>query len=111
MKDGKMLFATILVISAFLGAVGQLLFKLGLSSSLGMLVAFIAAGFIAYVISTVLYFYILGRSHLSWAYGFVGFSYIFTELLAYYVLAEHVDADKWIGVLVIVAGTVLIGLS
>ncbi len=111
MKDGKMLFATILVISAFLGAVGQLLFKLGLSSSLGMLVAFIAAGFIAYVISTVLYFYILGRSHLSWAYGFGGLSYIFATVFASVVIGETVSLTRWIGVIVIFIGVVLIGLS
>jgi uncharacterized membrane protein len=65
----------------------------------------------AYGIATLVYLYILGRSHLSWAYGFVGFSYIFTTVLALIVLGENISAFRWLGVVVIAIGTALIGLS
>ncbi|MDE1824925.1 MAG: hypothetical protein KGH61_00335 [Candidatus Micrarchaeota archaeon] len=110
--QNKTLFVAILIVSTFLGAVGQLLFKVGVNSQATvLLLAFVIAGFMVYIISTVLYLYTLSRTHLSWAYGFGGLSYIFTSILAYFVLGEAIPALRWIGVLVIVAGVALIGLS
>jgi uncharacterized membrane protein len=112
MKDKKSMLVAVLVVSTLLGSVGQLFFKIGLdASSLPYLAAFILAGIVSYGVATLIYLYVLGRSHLSWAYGFVGFSYIFTTLLAFFVLDESVGMERWIGVLVIAAGTALIGMS
>ncbi len=98
--------------STFLGSVGQLLFKLGVDSgAVYAMAVFVVLGMAAYGIATLVYLYILGRSHLSWAYGFVGFSYIFTTVLALIVLGENISAFRWLGVVVIAIGTALIGLS
>lgn len=112
MREGKALFAIILLVSTLLGSLGQLMFKTGVDGSGLYYVALcIGAGIAAYGIATIMYLYTLGRSNLSWAYGFVGFSYIFTTVLALVVLGEPVSASRWIGVIVIAAGTALIGLS
>ncbi len=112
MKEGKRLFAMLLLGSTFLGSVGQLLFKLGVDSgAVYAMAVFVVLGMAAYGIATLVYLYILGRSHLSWAYGFVGFSYIFTTVLALIVLGENISAFRWLGVVVIAIGTALIGLS
>lgn len=108
----RRLFALLLLGSTFLGSIGQLLFKVGVDSSgLYQLLLYVALGVVAYGVATLVYLYILGRSHLSWAYGFVGFSYIFATVLALLVLGENVSAARWAGVLVIALGTALIGLS
>ncbi|MGI0141725.1 MAG: EamA family transporter [Candidatus Micrarchaeales archaeon] len=111
-RQNKIAFAMILIVSTFLGAVGQLFFKLGVSDSPLLAMAFyILLGFFVYAISTVLYFYILGRTHLSWAYSFGGLSYIFTAILALGILGESIPLLRWIGVLIIALGVALIGAS
>ncbi len=108
----KLMFAMLLIVSTSLGSIGQLVFKIGVGSSAAYAMAlYLAAGMFAYGISTVIYLYILGRSNLSWTYGFGGFSYIFAVVLASVVLGEVVTPDRWIGVVIIAIGTALIGLS
>lgn len=111
-KDSKLFYIILLVFSTSLGGIGQFLFKEGLlQSSFYIEVLVIAFGVLVYVISTAIYFYTLARTHLSWAYGFGGISYIVAELLAYFVLLEPVGIARWIGVLIIAVGTALVGLS
>lgn len=111
-KDSKLFYIVLLVFSTSLGGIGQFLFKEGLlQTALYLEVLVIAIGVLAYVISTAIYFYTLARTHLSWAYGFGGISYIVAELLAYFVLLEPVGIARWIGVLIIAIGTALVGLS
>ena len=101
-----------LFLSSALGGVGQLLFKIGLSSSLfSHLIFFIIAGVLAYGISTIIYLFALSKSHLSWVYGFAGVSYIIAGLLAFFVLKEEVSAVRWLGLFVILLGTALISMS
>ncbi len=103
----------LLFVSTFLGALGQLLFKYGLnnSSSMVLLASGILFGLAAYVISTLIYLFVLSRVHLSWAYGIGGLSYIFATIFAAFILFENVPILRWIGVAVIFLGVVLIGLS
>lgn len=111
-NENKFAFASVLLVSTFLGALGQLFFKMGVSSGVGITIAsFVALGFLVYAISTVLYFYILSRTNLSWAYSFGGLSYIFTSILAFLVLNETIPLLRWAGVVIIAIGVALIGLS
>ena len=108
---GKGFFVALLVFSTLLGGVGQVLFKAGLSDSGSAVLAYVAMGFVVYGISTLAYFYALGRKNLSWAYSFGGLSYIFASVMAYLLLGESISEIRWLGILIIAAGTVLIGLS
>ncbi|HVC58294.1 MAG TPA: hypothetical protein VND15_02360 [Candidatus Acidoferrales bacterium] len=110
MASDKRLGIGILLVSTFLGAVGQFLFKYAFGVH-SLFVELIVAGFIAYMIATVMYFYVLSRMHLSWAYSIGGLSYIFTTIFAATILSESVPLLRWIGVVVIAAGVLLIGLS
>lgn len=103
----------LLLVSTFTAAVGQLLFKFGLNSSSSLLLfaSGIFFGLAAYALSTVFYFVVLSRVHLSWAYGVGGLSYIFATIFAAYVLLEDIPLIRWIGVGVIFVGVLLIGLS
>ncbi len=97
----------ILLVSTLLGSAGQLLFKLGLSSS----TVFLLLGILVYGISTLIYLYILGRTHLSWTYGITGLSYIFASVLAMIFLGERISALRWLGIGIIAIGTALVGIS
>ncbi len=103
----KKAMLVILLLSTFLGSLGQLFFKIGISHSL----LYLAAGLVVYGISTLIYLYILGRSHLSWTYGVGGLSYIFASVLAFLFLGEQITYLRWLGVFVIAIGTALVGLS
>lgn len=108
--DKKAKFALLLLFSTFLGGVGQLLFKLGFVDPHSF-VFYLGIGIFAYLISTVFYLYVLGRSNLSWAYGFQGLSYIFASIFAYSVLGEKIVMLRWAGIIIIAVGTAIIGLS
>ncbi len=109
----KRYFAFLLVISTLLGAIGQLVFKIGVAdvSDFSILVPYVILGFVIYAISTLIYFYTLSRTNLSWAYSFGGLSYLFTVIFAAAFLGEVIVPLRWLGVIVIVAGVALIGLS
>lgn len=111
MQNAKRYFVLILITSTFLGSIGQLFFKLGVQSTRVSLLIYILVGIISYGISTVLYLHVLGRMHLSWVYGFGGLSYIFVNILAFFVLSEKIATLRWVGIVMIAIGTALIGLS
>ena len=111
MKQSKKTLAAMLFVSTMLGAIGQIFFKIGVTGGFAVLVEYVAAGFAAYIISTAIYFYVLSRTHLSWAYSFGGLSYIFASVLAFLFLSEQVPGIRWLGIGIIAVGTALIGLS
>jgi len=110
MKD-KYEFALILLVSTFLGALGQVFFKMGVMQFGILFYTYVAIGLVFYLASTVVYFYVLSRTHLSWSYGFTGLSYIFASFIAFAFLGESVPLLRWLGIIVIAIGTALIGVS
>lgn len=110
MKSNKSKYILFLLCSTFLGALGQFFFK-GAFDNAGLFAELLIIGLVSYVFSTVFYFYVLSRTHLSWAYSIGGLSYIFTVILARFALGESVPLLRWVGVLIITVGVVLIGLS
>ncbi len=112
-RNGKTFFALVLVASTFLGGTGQLFFKLGLHN-LGIpsiFIYYLAIGIVAYVVSTVIYFYVLSRRSLSWVYSFGGLSYIFASFFAFFILGEVISPLRWLGIGMIAVGVALIGIS
>jgi drug/metabolite transporter (DMT)-like permease len=99
-----------LVFSTLLGAIGQFFFKYAFLNS-ALFAELLAAGIAAYLVSTLIYFYVLSRVHLSFAYSMGGLSYIFAVVLAVLFLNESVPLLRWAGVITIALGVVLIGLS
>ncbi len=97
----------LLLISTFLGAVGQFFFKFSLSNKL--IFAFVF-GLIIYGVSSLIYFYVISKAHISWAYGMGGFSYIFAVILAS-TFIEKIPLLRWIGVIIITSGVFFIIIS
>jgi uncharacterized membrane protein len=110
MDDSKIKYIGMLFVSTMLAAIAQLSFKYAFDTT-GSLIIFLIIGLIGYGLSTLIYFMVLSRSHLSWAYGVGGLSYIFATILAVTILSESVTPLRWIGVIVIFIGVILIGMS
>ncbi len=109
MNDRKLIIIALLIVSTLLGGIGQFLFKDAFLDH--MLALTLAAGLGAYAISTAIYFYVLSRVHLSWAYSITGISYVVAVFLAAALLSENVTMLRWAGVLVIAIGVVFVGIS
>jgi multidrug transporter EmrE-like cation transporter len=62
-------------------------------------------------VSSLFWLVVLSRVPLSLAYPFVGISYVVVVGFSALVLHEHVPLLRWLGVTVIVAGIILVGLS
>lgn len=69
------------------------------------------AGLTLFGISAVFWLVVLSKVPLSFAYPFVGLSYIVIVLVARIVLHEHVPPLRWVGVAVVAAGIALVGIS
>ena len=69
------------------------------------------AGLTLFGISAVFWLVVLSKVPLSFAYPFVGVSYIVIVLVARLVLHEHVPTLRWVGVAVVATGIAIVGLS
>ncbi len=98
-----------LIFGALMSAIGQFLFKYAFSFSSYTLYLYLFIGVLFYLLSTSIYFYVLSRTHLTWAYGIGGLSYVFAFILANFI--EQIPILRWVGLAVITIGVFLIGMS
>jgi multidrug transporter EmrE-like cation transporter len=63
-----------------------------------------AGGFIIWLI-------ILSKFNLSFAYPFLALSFVMVPLLSLLILGEYISLLRWVGILVIFSGIVIIGFS
>ncbi len=115
----------LILASVGLGAVAQVLMKLGMiagpmrealatGAPVPIVVAVLTSpgvmgGLALYGIATVLWLGVLSRVELSQAYPFVGLSFVLAAVLGYFVFADAVSATRVAGIALIVAGVVLVG--
>jgi multidrug transporter EmrE-like cation transporter len=89
---------------ADLGSLGQTVLRAAKEPKLWL-------GLFLFGISALFWLVVLSRVRLSVAYPLVGISYIIIVALARYVLHEPVPALRWVGVVIIAIGIIVIGLS
>jgi multidrug transporter EmrE-like cation transporter len=111
-----------LIVSICLGATGQIFFKLAAGSirsdapmsnyyfALAMN-SHLWMGMVCYCLSLLIWFRVLLKFDLSFAYPMVGLGYVITALLAIYFLGEKITLLRWAGILVTVAGIILLNFS
>jgi multidrug transporter EmrE-like cation transporter len=122
-----MSFKTIALVlfSVFLATAGQLLLKTGMakvgyidSMRLGNPLGLVGdvlrtwqviAGLAVFVLSAMSWLVVMSRVPLSFAYPFVGITYVLLALFGKFVIHEHVPNLRWLGVALIVAGIVVVG--
>jgi drug/metabolite transporter (DMT)-like permease len=121
----SLLYSVLLIllsISIALG--GQLLLKIGINrmgiSDFGSLSAvggffsgiikspMVIAGLLLYAISAAIWMIVLSAADLSFAYPFLGFTYVLVPVLSKSILREDVNPIRWIGAFIRTAGVVVL---
>lgn len=120
----KILF--FIITSVFLSALAQITLKLGMmkfkvnaeyAETLLHKVWLIATNFYVlgglglYVLGMIVWLAVLVHIDVSKAYPFVGLGFIFTMILAYFILGEQISLIRIIGVFQIILGVILISRS
>ncbi|WML35068.1 EamA family transporter [Clostridium sp. OS1-26] len=115
----------LILISVFLGAIGQVLVKYGavnlelnfaashiFSSILSILKnAPVMLGIISYGLSFLLWIKVLSKVELSYAYPMVSIGYILIMFFSYFIFKENISLIRISGVIFIIIGVVLVARS
>lgn len=72
---------------------------------------FVVGGLVVMVISMASHLVVLSRVDISYAYPFLGLSFVLTTAWGYFVLSEGVNAWRLLGVLLICAGVSMVAKS
>ena len=109
-----------------LNVVGQLSLKFGMSKmgnfsvSLPSLTSvfaraafnpFIILGVMCYGMGFLVWLVVLAKADVSYAYPMISLGYVFTALLAWLLLGEHVTATRFVGILITCLGVFIIARS
>ncbi len=68
----------------------------------------VLTGLFLYLISAAIWLVVLSTVDLSFAYPFIGFTYVMVLVLSKFILKEEVNPLRWIGAFIITAGVVVI---
>lgn len=114
----------LILLSISIAVGGQLLLKVGINrigivnfGSLNALQQFffgviksplVMSGLFLYVISAAIWLIAISVVDLSFAYPFLGFTYVMVLILSKFILKEDVNPIRWIGALIITIGVVVI---
>lgn len=71
-------------------------------------VALLGSGITCYVISMLLWLYVLSRRELSWAYPILASSYVLVVLASWLLFKDHVNLMRLAGLLLICAGVAIV---
>jgi drug/metabolite transporter (DMT)-like permease len=114
----------LILLAVLLGAVGQIVMKRGMqiygevtaTSVWSQLVPIlktpqVAIGFLCYALSAVLWIAVVSNVDLSLAYPMVSLAYVIVFVASWLFLGEHISALRLVGLLIIVAGVIVISRS
>ena len=66
---------------------------------------------LCFAVATALWLAALSKSDISYAYPLLGGGYVLVTLLARWLLNERISRQRWIAVLMITAGVVMVGVN
>ena len=114
----------LILLSISIAVTGQILLKIGIDrigvNGIGSTKALISlfsgiikspmviTGLFLYFISAAIWLVILSTVDLSFAYPFIGFTYVMVLVLSKFILKEEVNPIRWIGAFIITVGVVVI---
>lgn len=114
----------LILLSISIAVTGQLLLKIGIDrigvNGVGSMKALfslfsgiirspmVLTGLFLYFISAVIWLVILSTVDLSFAYPFIGLSYVIVLVLSKFILKEEVNPIRWAGAFIITVGVVII---
>lgn len=119
--------ATLAIIGVMIATGGQLLLRAGMERvgyiganrvarpvTLALQVASeprVVVGLVLFGISAAMWLIVLSRIPLSLAYPFAGLTYVFVTVFSKFILKEEVPGIRWLGLVLIVGGIILVGRS
>jgi drug/metabolite transporter (DMT)-like permease len=68
----------------------------------------VISGLFLYVISAAIWLVVLSAVDLSFAYPFIGFTYVMVLVLSKFILKEDVNPIRWAGALIVTIGVIVI---
>ena len=114
----------LILLSISIAVTGQILLKIGIHrigvSGIGSMKTLISlfsgiirspmvlTGLFLYFISAAIWLVILSTVDLSFAYPFIGLSYVLVLVLSKFILKEEVNPIRWAGAFIITVGVVVI---
>ncbi|HEY4662392.1 MAG TPA: EamA family transporter [Candidatus Humimicrobiaceae bacterium] len=114
----------LILLSISIAVGGQLLLKVGINRigivNFGSLDAFkqfflgviksplVMTGLFLYVISAAIWMIAISVVDLSFAYPFLGFTYVMVLVLSKFILKEDVNPIRWIGTIIITIGVIVL---
>ncbi len=114
----------LILLSISIAVVGQLLLKIGINRigivNFGSLDAFkqfftgviksplVMTGLFLYVVSSAIWLIAIAVVDLSFAYPFLGFTYVMVLVLSKFILKEDVNPIRWIGTIIITIGVIVL---
>lgn len=115
----------LILISVFLGAIGQILVKIGavnlqlnfvginLFKSLGAIITNLPVmlGIISYGVSFLLWIKVLSKVELSYAYPMVSLGYVLVMIFSYFIFKENISLIRIVGVTFIIIGVLCVAKS
>jgi multidrug transporter EmrE-like cation transporter len=120
----NILLVSLILFSVSLSSVAQIILKTGMSSkevinainfNPGFPVIraiatnyWVLGGLVLYFSSAVVWLLVLAKVDVSMAYPFVGVGFIFTMILAYFLIGESLTLSKVLGTVLITAGVFFI---
>jgi drug/metabolite transporter (DMT)-like permease len=116
MKINKTMLILVFI-SVFLGAMGQIAMKNGINGveinaiiDLPKIVSniYVWLGLSLYGVSAVFWLVALTRFDVSYMYPLVSMGYVLTAVFAYVFLHESIGVYRWLGILLIIGGVLLI---
>jgi uncharacterized membrane protein len=120
-RINRMANLILLLVSVFLGATGQFLFRLGMRSygkvsAAGVFKNIISIilsppifiGFLLFGVSSILWLSVISKNQLSYAYPMVSLGYILTLVLSRIFLSEELSFYRILGTVFIISGVVFI---
>jgi drug/metabolite transporter (DMT)-like permease len=116
----------LILLDVALNVVGQLSLKFGMSRmgnfslSLPNIVSvfsraavnpYIILGVFCYGMGFLVWLIVLAKAEVSYAYPMISLGYVFTAILAYQLLGEHVTVTRFVGILITCLGVFIIARS
>lgn len=103
----------LILFNVILLTAGQVLWKKGLDQAggisaenlLGIIFSpLILTGLALYVLATIVWFYVLSRADLSYAYPLQSLAYVLGVIAAWLIFKEVIPPTRWLGVFIIIIG-------
>ena len=111
----------LVLVSVVLGAFGQIAMKKGLKSrpiQINELISpklfdiilepYVLLGASLYIIATLIWLVVLSNAEVSQVYPLIAIGYVVTAVFAKFYLGENLSILRWLGIMLIVSGAVLV---